>query len=40
MRINDTVSKKNFEHVKQVIREVEFELLKSKSYSSKPCWIF
>ena len=40
MRRNDAVSKRNVEHVKQVIRVARSEIIKSKSYSSKPRWIF
>ena len=40
MRWNDTVSKRNVENMKHVIRVAQFEILKSKSYSWKPRWIF
>ena len=40
MRNNDSVSKRNVEHVKDVIRVAQLEILKSKSYSWKPLRIF
>ena len=40
MRRNDAVSKRNVEHVKHVIWVVKFEILKSKSDSSKPGRMF
>ena len=40
MRRNDVVSKRKVENVKHVIGVKRFEILKLKSYSWKPSWIF